>query len=77
MNTQEWKEYYVGMIRNGIRPHKVPEMIARCGGLQDVTELKEGKPVKRKESQDEAKERLANEIRDIPFKVGDRRARKE
>ena len=58
MTVEEWKAYYKGMVLNGIRPHKVKEMVERCGGLIEEKTL------------DDEKERLIAEIKEIPFKVG-------
>lgn len=73
MNTGEWKSYYTGMIKGGIRPEKVPEMIARCGGVlvTKVLDEKTLRTVEKVESIEDAKVRLVSEIKVLPFKVGD------
>lgn len=75
MNTEQWKQYYIGMVKRGIRPEKFPEMIARCGGAIEKTEVdKAGKELVRLETFEETKDRLTAEIKAISFMVGEQYA---
>jgi len=64
MNIEQWKQYYIGILsRTFLRPEKKVEIIERCGGLK-VRMLSDNKSnmINRKETEDEAIERLKAEI---------------
>jgi len=64
MTTEQWKQYYTGMLsRPYTRPEKKPEIIERCGGIK-VRMLPDNKSnmINRKETEDEAIERLKAEV---------------
>ena len=64
MTTEQWKQYYEGILsRTFLRPEKKPEIIERCGGIK-VRMLPDNKSnmINRKETEDEAIERLKAEV---------------